>query len=341
MKGSLVLTTMRNEGPFILEWVAWQKILGFEKILILFNDCTDHSPSLLRQLKRLGEISAKRHKPPKDEAPQPWAYEVARNLPETRKADWLFCCDVDEFLVIHRGDGTLSDLLTAVPQDHAGMVVNWRIFGSDKQIMWHDTLVHRRFHKCADEATQQSRFVKTILHKPHRFGRWRAHTPRYWQGEGAWGQGDNRLVQTDGSDWTAFHPDNNVINQVTQDQVRFSEASLHHYMLQSIEQFEHKRGTLSASRRTDRYDDTFFTRFNHNHTSCTDVAKYQARFDAEFARLCALPDVMRLHHLCCADFVRALADKRGDGFWEDPRYIHHMQMADAIPAASKPARGKA
>ena len=46
LKDSLVFTTMRNEGPFILEWVAWQKMLGFDNVLILFNDCTDRSPQL-------------------------------------------------------------------------------------------------------------------------------------------------------------------------------------------------------------------------------------------------------------------------------------------------------
>ena len=54
MQGSLALTAMRNEGPFILEWVAWQKMLGFENILIMHNDCTDHTPQLLRLLDRVG-----------------------------------------------------------------------------------------------------------------------------------------------------------------------------------------------------------------------------------------------------------------------------------------------
>jgi hypothetical protein len=63
MQGSLVLTAMRNEGPFILEWIAWQKMLGFENVLAMFNDCTDHSPQLLRVLEKAGVLNCKRHRP--------------------------------------------------------------------------------------------------------------------------------------------------------------------------------------------------------------------------------------------------------------------------------------
>lgn|GEM_PF-4960346 len=30
-----VLSLMKNEGPFILEWVAYYKLLGFDNIVIL------------------------------------------------------------------------------------------------------------------------------------------------------------------------------------------------------------------------------------------------------------------------------------------------------------------
>jgi hypothetical protein len=38
---------MRNEGPFIVEWVAWYRRLGFSDIVVVTNNCTDRSADLL------------------------------------------------------------------------------------------------------------------------------------------------------------------------------------------------------------------------------------------------------------------------------------------------------
>ena len=45
---------MRNEGPFIVEWVTWYRMLGFTDIVVVSNDCTDRSPELLDALARAG-----------------------------------------------------------------------------------------------------------------------------------------------------------------------------------------------------------------------------------------------------------------------------------------------
>ena len=36
-----VVSTMKNEGPYILEWVAHYKALGFDRIVVCTNDCED------------------------------------------------------------------------------------------------------------------------------------------------------------------------------------------------------------------------------------------------------------------------------------------------------------
>jgi hypothetical protein len=45
-----VVASMRNEGPFIVEWVTWYRMLGFTNIVVVTNNCTDHSPELLDAL---------------------------------------------------------------------------------------------------------------------------------------------------------------------------------------------------------------------------------------------------------------------------------------------------
>ena len=49
--GNVVLTTMaKDEGPYLLEWVAYHHLLGFTDILFLTNDCSDGTDEMLDAL---------------------------------------------------------------------------------------------------------------------------------------------------------------------------------------------------------------------------------------------------------------------------------------------------
>ena len=42
-----IITTMKNEGPFILEWLAYHRAIGVDDFLIYTNDCTDGTDTML------------------------------------------------------------------------------------------------------------------------------------------------------------------------------------------------------------------------------------------------------------------------------------------------------
>ena len=48
------VTTQKNEGAFLLEWIAYHKIIGFTDIVILSNDCEDGSDEMLDHLSKSG-----------------------------------------------------------------------------------------------------------------------------------------------------------------------------------------------------------------------------------------------------------------------------------------------
>ena len=52
---------MRNEGPFIVEWLCWYRMLGFTDVVVVTNNCTDHSPHLLDALQAAGLVHHIRH----------------------------------------------------------------------------------------------------------------------------------------------------------------------------------------------------------------------------------------------------------------------------------------
>jgi hypothetical protein len=44
---SCIIATAKDEAPFLVEWLAHHLALGFDKILVATNDCTDGTDALL------------------------------------------------------------------------------------------------------------------------------------------------------------------------------------------------------------------------------------------------------------------------------------------------------
>jgi hypothetical protein len=110
---SCVVATARNEGVYLLEWIAYQRLLGFERIVIYTNNNTDGSLYLLRELHRTGVITLIESEVSPGADAQLKAYRhAARTLPHALSAEWCAFLDTDEFIVINSDRfGMLDDYL--------------------------------------------------------------------------------------------------------------------------------------------------------------------------------------------------------------------------------------
>lgn len=110
-----VATCMKDEGPFILEWVAWHKSMGVTDIAVFTNDCSDGTDLLLDRLDAMGVVQHLPNPavPTGEPALQPTALNYAHFMRQMREADFFISMDVDEFLNVRAGDHTLSALLQA------------------------------------------------------------------------------------------------------------------------------------------------------------------------------------------------------------------------------------
>ncbi|SDD59415.1 Glycosyl transferase family 2 [Paracoccus isoporae] len=112
----LLIAIMRDEGPYILEWVAHHRAIGFTDMIVFSNDCQDGSNLMLDRLHERGLL---RHLPnPKAVFSQLANWQVsalryASSFWEFRHADWVCTVDADEFIEISAGDGTLDALISA------------------------------------------------------------------------------------------------------------------------------------------------------------------------------------------------------------------------------------
>jgi hypothetical protein len=326
-----VLASMRNEGAFIVEWVCWYRMLGFAHIVVVTNNCTDHSPPLLDALAAAGWLTHLRHDIPPGQRITRAKLAAAMSLREVRRADWLLICDVDEFLVIHRGEGLLSDLID-MSKDPAyiGMSINWRVFGTSGRAAYEDRPVHRQFVYASARDDYVSRFVKSIFRLPRAFAHLTEHTPfgldtsRFGKD---WGETGMAWVNSAGRPLRHWAPLKGHMTVMPPRLVTHSVAQINHYKLRSAESYSLKAGTLSPVALSNRYTEQYFEAGEAGREVDTSAFRYSEAFDAIHRAAMALPDVARLHALCCADHVRAIVEKAGGQAEEDPRYRDFMAEA--------------
>ncbi len=325
-----VVCSVRNEGPFLVEWVTWYRMLGFTDIVVVTNDCTDHSPALLDALEAGGWCTHLVCDVPDGRRICALKLEAAHATPRVRGADWVLVCDVDEFLVVHRGGGGIADLIGGVDAPFLGMSVNWRVFGTSGHAAWEDGLVHRQFTHAAAAGHPSSQWVKSITSHAGWFTRLGEHGPKRLNLKRAgkpWGAPGMRWVNAAGIDVPQWEPWGDYLRRLSPALVTHAPAQMNHYMIRSDESFALKMGQLSTVGGKDRYTDDFKQKFNRNEAVDTTALRHTAAFDALHAQAMAMPGVRRLHHLCCADYVARIAAKAGVNVSDDPRYTAHMMAA--------------
>jgi hypothetical protein len=167
---------MKNESPFILEWIAYHRIVGFKSIVIASNDCEDGTDRLLDALALEGVISHRRNFVAADQDPQ-WVFLSELNdHPSYRRAEWVLALDADEMLRIDVGSGHVEDLIAVSPSADA-IVVLWKTFGDSNIKFWDGGLVLEQFTRCEAKIDEWNRCHKTLFRNCAKFDGIDAHYP--------------------------------------------------------------------------------------------------------------------------------------------------------------------
>ena len=179
MKITAVLT-VRNEGAFLLEWLAHHRACGINNFLVFSNDCDDGTDAMLDRLAAMGWLVHLPNPGPHPEGPQWAALKRADRHPLVRDADWLLALDVDEFVNVHVGDRTLPALLAALPEATA-IPLTWRLFGNAGVVEFEDRPVSESFTRSAPAVLHwpwRAQLFKTLYRNDGSYGRLGVHRPR-------------------------------------------------------------------------------------------------------------------------------------------------------------------
>jgi Glycosyl transferase family 2 len=237
----VIVTSMKNEGCFILEWIAYHLSIGVTHFVVYTNDCDDPTNAVLDRLQALGLVT-RLDNPFNREAgqkPQRGALNDAATRPEVRDADWVGVIDVDEFVNIHVGDGSFAALLDAMRHPNV-ISMTWRFFGNRGVHAYDDAWQTETFLACAPLYIPKPRlgwgfksffrpdapFSKIGVHRPLDLDEARAHEVRWVNGAGR--EMPERVMRK--NEWFS-----------RKDTIGYDMVTLNHYVLRSAESYLVKR----------------------------------------------------------------------------------------------------
>ncbi len=180
MKITAVLC-VRNEGAFLLDWLAHHLACGVTHVVALSNDCQDGTDSMLDRLSQIAPVTHIRNDGPHDDGGiQFTALKLADQTEAVRAADWLLPLDVDEFVNVHAGDRTLPALIAALPRATA-ITLTWRLFGNAGISRFTDTPIPQQFTRAAPVVMHwpwRAAMFKTLYRNDGTYGKLGVHRPR-------------------------------------------------------------------------------------------------------------------------------------------------------------------
>ncbi|MEO0634545.1 MAG: glycosyltransferase family 2 protein [Pseudomonadota bacterium] len=289
----VVITTLRNEGAFLLEWLAHHRAVGVDHFVVFSNDCNDGTDAMLDHLAGLGWLTHVRNDGPYDAAGiQFTALNLAARLDVVRAADWILTMDVDEFVNIHTGDGTFAALHDALP-DASAITLTWRLFGNNGQVRYSDKPVTETFEKAAPDILYwpwRAAMFKTLYANDGTYKKPGVHRPRAPDASGVnsarWYDGHGRTLD-------AQFKTKRIFSNFGQS--NYGLVQLNHYPLGSIESYLVKVDRGRANRADTTLGADYWVERNFNTDTDTSIRRYDSARDAILTQLRADPAVASLH----------------------------------------------
>lgn len=304
----VIVTAMKNEGAFILEWVAFHKAIGFDDIIVYSNDCTDGTETMLELLDRKG-ILLHRQNPYREMnlRPQHAALQSAEEEPVIKNAKWVVCIDVDEYVNIKVGDGTLDALFNAVPDANL-ISMTWRLFGNSDIHAFSDLPITQQFTRCAPEYARkphQAWGFKTLFKNNGIFGKLGVHRPKslrtqLWESIN-WVNGSGiqlpREIYRNG--WRS-----------TANTYGYDLVQLNHYAVRSTESFLVKRDRGRVNHVNRDQGLSYWFRMNNNSVEELSIQKRLDLMQSEHRKLMADPEIAAAHSDCVAHHRKKIQNLR-------------------------------
>ncbi len=321
------VTCVKNEGPFLLEWIAFNRLLGVTDFLFYSNDCTDGTDNLLDALaERAGVVHL-----PNPAQGRNYQMEALKNAAQqdiVRDADWVWIADVDEFLDIHVGDHTIPALIETSGDPHA-ISVTFQFMANGGVDAFEDRPVIEQFNRTHnpdiwnDETAQE---VKTLIRKDFPLHYYGAHRPFF----------RSILSKNRRPDWTDGSGREVPIKfKMAENKRRIRKfpakggrefATLNHYALRSLDSYLVKNDRGDVNRENRNFDDTYWRERNDQGWEDQSIHRYLPDLNAALTELKSDPEIGRLH-----DEAVVAHKKTRDRLMADPDHATLAERLRSLP----------
>lgn len=128
-----LVAVVKNEGPYLIEWISYHLMLGVDHVYLYDDGSNDDSWKAYEIMYKTGKLTVhralktgRRHRAQED-CYEEWRRQYGHLY--TFVMPW----DGDEFLWLREGT-TLQSFLNAIPDDVGQIRINWKVFGSGDQL---------------------------------------------------------------------------------------------------------------------------------------------------------------------------------------------------------------
>lgn len=303
--GNVIVGCMKNEAPYIVEWVAYHRAMGVDNFLIYTNDCSDGTSEILDRLQEMGILQHRNNDNWKGNSPQQYALNQSLKEPVIRNADWIIHIDVDEFMNVRCGNGTLQDFFDAVP-DATNVAMTWRLFGHNGVAKLADDFVIDQFDTCAPKFCPKPHTVwgfKTMFKNIGAYEKISCHRPNKlddaFRDKVKWVNGSGRDMTKEAAEngWRS-----------SKKSIGYDLLQLNHYALRSAESFLIKRQRGRALHVDRSIGLNYWIRMDWSDFRDITIKRNIPRLRAEYDRLMS-DDQLRYWHNKGLDWHRSKAEE--------------------------------
>ncbi len=325
------VTCVKNDGPFLLEWIAFHRVIGVTDFLFYSNDCTDATDALLNQLAEHGLVVHLAN-PATNRKYQMQALKASPAQPVIRDADWVWVADVDEFLNIHVGDHTIPALIAAC-QNPKAISISFQFFANAGVDTYEDKPVISQFLRSHNPdllGPGTPIEVKSLVRGDFPLGYFGAHRPFHddTKEQPRWTDGSGRVVP---DAFRCYAKKRNIRALPARGARKF--ATLNHYALRSLDSYLIKNDRGDVNREDREFDDTYWRERNDAAYFDASILRYAEPLKAEMDRIMALPGVEALHQ----EAVRLHRVKRDELLTQDYYRTLQATLRNASPFTAEEA----
>jgi hypothetical protein len=156
-----ITTIQRNRAPWIVQWLAFHMLVGFEHFFFYAHKCTDDTINILSKLARDYKIIIRLVA---DDMEKPQLISYNHSLyTYGPTVDWMAFIDGDEFLFPTRQKSMTQALAEYNERDMSALGVYWMCYGSSGRMKEPEGLLLENFPRHSSRDFHANKHIKSIV----------------------------------------------------------------------------------------------------------------------------------------------------------------------------------